>query len=207
MSNGTLMSIKKTKTASAAAEMMRRRSRQLAVGAGRTEVDRGLIGEELKRQFRWDANAHWIQTAIKLRLTVVVGAGFFAGRRKFSDRLMASVLIVDDEDLIRWSLAQSLEEAGYGVLEAATARETLERISQAEDIRVVLLDLKLPDSSDLDLLRTLRRRAPRCRVILMTAHGSAETLDEALRAGAFRALGKPFDIGKMVGIVGEAIAA
>lgn len=120
---------------------------------------------------------------------------------------MASVLIVDDEELIRWSLAQSLEDAGYRVLEAGSARETLERISEANDVCVVLLDLRLPDSSDLGLLRTLRQRAPRCRVILMTAHGSAETLDEALRAGAFRALGKPFDMGQMVGIVGEALAA
>jgi DNA-binding NtrC family response regulator len=120
---------------------------------------------------------------------------------------MASVLVVDDEELIRWSLTQSLEDAGYEVVEAASARETLERVAQAPDICVVLLDLKLPDSSDLSLLRTLRERAPRCRIILMTAHGTAETLDEALNAGAFRALGKPFDMRKMVRLVGEALAA
>ncbi len=120
---------------------------------------------------------------------------------------MASVLVVDDEELIRWSLAQTLEAAGYAVLEAGSARETLERLNEASDIDVVLLDLRLPDSSDLGLLRTLRQRAPSCRIILMTAHGSADTLDEAIRAGAFRALGKPFDMGKVVGIVREAAAA
>ena len=120
---------------------------------------------------------------------------------------MACVLVVDDEELIRWSLAQSLEDAGYQVLEAGSARETLERISQTSDICVVLLDLKLPDSSDLGLLRTLREKAPGSRVILMTAHGTSETLDEAVRAGAFRALGKPFDMIKMVGLVKEAAAA
>jgi DNA-binding NtrC family response regulator len=120
---------------------------------------------------------------------------------------MPSVLVVDDEELIRWSLAQTLEAAGYEVLEAGSARETLERMSEVSDICVVLLDLKLPDSSDLSLLRTLRQRVPRCRIILMTAHGTAEILDEALRAGAFRALGKPFDMGRMVGIVNEAVAA
>ena len=107
---------------------------------------------------------------------------------------MASVLVVDDEELIRWSLAQSLEAAGYDVLEAGSARETLERLNQSSEICVVLLDLKLPDSSDLSLLRTLHQRVPRCRIILMTAHGTADTLDEAIRAGAFRALGKPFDM-------------
>ncbi len=120
---------------------------------------------------------------------------------------MASVLVVDDEELIRWSLAQTLDAAGYEVLEAGTARETLERLHQASDISVVLLDVKLPDSSDLGLLRTLRQQAPRCRIILMTAHGTAETLEEALRAGAFRALGKPFDMGNMVGLVNAAAAA
>ena len=120
---------------------------------------------------------------------------------------MASVLVVDDEDLIRWSLAQSLEAAGYDVLEAGSARDALQRLNEAHDIVVVLLDLKLPDSSDLGLLRTVLQRAPGCRIILMTAHGTAEILDEALQAGAFRALGKPFDMGKMVGIVRDAIAA
>jgi DNA-binding NtrC family response regulator len=120
---------------------------------------------------------------------------------------MASVLIVDDEELIRWSVGQSLQDAGYQVMEAATARETLERVNTGQDICVILLDLKLPDSSDLGLLRRLRILAPRCRIILMTAHGSIETLDEALRAGAFRAVGKPFDMDDMIGLVNEAIAA
>ena len=120
---------------------------------------------------------------------------------------MPSILVVDDEELIRWSLAQTLEAAGYEVLEAGTARETLERVNEGSDISVVLLDLKLPDSNDLTLLRTLHQRAPRCRIILMTAHGTAEVLDEALDAGAFRALGKPFDMARIIGIVREAAAA
>ena len=120
---------------------------------------------------------------------------------------MACVLVVDDEELIRWSLGQSLLDAGYEVVEAASARETLERVGNGSDICVILLDLKLPDSSDLGLLRTLRKLAPRCRIILMTAHGSAETLEEAIHAGAFRAVGKPFDMSKIVGLVNEAAVA
>ena len=120
--------------------------------------------------------------------------------------MASSILIVDDEELIRWSVGQSLQDAGYHVIEASTARETLQRVTNGHDIRVIVLDLKLPDSSDLGLLRTLRQRAPGCRIILMTAHGSADTLDEALRAGAFRAVDKPFDMVKMVGLVNEAVA-
>jgi len=72
---------------------------------------------------------------------------------------------------------------------------------------VVLLDLKRPDCSDLSLLRLLRRLAPTSRIVLMTAHGTAEVLEEAVRAGAFRAVGKPFDLDDMVGIVRDAMAA
>ena len=120
---------------------------------------------------------------------------------------MATILIVDDELLIRWAIAQTLEAAGFTVREAGTAREALEWIEKDGDVGVVLLDLKLPDSSDLGLLRTLRQRAPGSPVILMTAHGSAEVLEEAMRAGAFFALGKPFDMQYMVDRVRDAMAA
>ena len=133
-------------------------------------------------------------------------AGFSPGSCRDSPRMVA-VLIVDDESLIRWSIAQSLEAEGFSVLEAATAREALACLDQRSDIGVVLLDLKLPDCSDLSLLRLLRRLAPTSRIVLMTAHGTADVLEEAILAGAFRAVGKPFDMDDMVGIVRDAIAA
>jgi len=120
---------------------------------------------------------------------------------------MAPILVVDDESLIRWSLAESLTAVGFTVLEAASGREALACLDRRDDISVVLLDLKLPDSTDLNLLRLLRRLAPNSRVILMTAHGSADVLEEALRAGAFRAVGKPFDLQDMVALVRDAVAA
>jgi DNA-binding NtrC family response regulator len=120
---------------------------------------------------------------------------------------MVPILVVDDENLIRWSLAESLEAEGFTVLEAGSAREALACLDQHHDVGVVLLDLKLPDSSDLTLLHRLRLLAPASRVILMTAHGTAEILEEAIRAGAFRAVGKPFDMADMVAIVRDAVAA
>jgi DNA-binding NtrC family response regulator len=120
---------------------------------------------------------------------------------------MVSVLIVDDESLIRWSIAESLQAEGFPVLEAASARDALACLDRRDDIGVVLLDLKLPDSNDLGLLRLLRARAPNWRIILMTAHGSSELLEEAVKAGAFRAVGKPFDMDAMVGMVRDAAAA
>jgi DNA-binding NtrC family response regulator len=120
---------------------------------------------------------------------------------------MHSVLIVDDEALIRWSLSESLEGAGYEVDEAGSAREALNKIDPLPaDLRVVLLDLKLPDSSDLSLLRRVLELAPRSRVILMTAHGTPEILEEALRMGAFGVLTKPFDLHEMVALVASAVS-
>jgi DNA-binding NtrC family response regulator len=121
---------------------------------------------------------------------------------------MAAVLIVDDETLIRWSVAESLESAGFRVAEAGTAREALQFfLTCPHDHCVVLLDLKLPDSSDLGLLRRILEVAPGTRVILMTAHGTPEVLEEALHLGAFSVLNKPFDMTLIVDRVREASAA
>jgi DNA-binding NtrC family response regulator len=119
----------------------------------------------------------------------------------------STVLVVDDEGLIRWSLAEMLEQEGYRVFEAGDAKHALEYVrTRSECMCVVLLDLRLPDSNDLGLLRAIRQMAPACRVILMTAYGTPEIMDEAARAGAFRVVGKPFDMTTMMGLVREASA-
>jgi DNA-binding NtrC family response regulator len=121
---------------------------------------------------------------------------------------MPAVLVVDDEALIRWSVAESLEAAGFRVLEAGSAREALEHFGSGNRSScVVLLDLRLPDSDDLGLLRRIHEIAPACRIILMTAHGTPEILAEALLAGAYGVLGKPFDMTRVVGMVRDAAAA
>ena len=119
---------------------------------------------------------------------------------------MACVLIVDDEPLIRWSVAESLEAAGHRVVEAGTAREALQFFEKPpQPIDVAVLDLRLPDSSDLGLMRRIRELAPQCRIIMMTAHGTPEILDEAMQAGARGVLGKPFDMALIISLVNEAL--
>jgi DNA-binding NtrC family response regulator len=139
-----------------------------------------------------------------------------AGRQAFRQDILtsalgkipaSSVLIVDDEGLMRWSLAETLEQDGYRVAGAGDAREALEFVrSRPGGVCVVLLDLRLPDSRDLGLLRTIRRLAPRCRVILMTAFATPEIVEEARQAGAFQVLAKPFDMSTMLGLVRQATA-
>src|SRR4051794_29432550 len=91
---------------------------------------------------------------------------------------MYTILVVDDEPLIRWALREGLESAGFDVIEAGSAREALASLGGAGRVDVALLDIRLPDSDDLGLLRRVRRDAPGCRVIVMTAHGSPELLAE-----------------------------
>lgn len=120
---------------------------------------------------------------------------------------MQTILVVDDEPLIRWAIREGLEGEGYAVVEAGTAMEALARVREAGPFSVALLDLRLPDCDDLTLLRSLRDTAPGCRVIMMTAHGTAETLADAIDAGAFGTVAKPFDLSSVVGIVRTAGAA
>jgi DNA-binding NtrC family response regulator len=117
------------------------------------------------------------------------------------------VLIVDDEPLIRWSLSETLADAGYTVVEAADRRSALDVFTRdAHAIALVLLDVNLPDSRDLGLLARLRELDPGCPVIMMTAHGSPELAEEAALKGAFRMVGKPFDMHQMVSLVDQALS-
>jgi DNA-binding NtrC family response regulator len=121
---------------------------------------------------------------------------------------MTTILVVDDEPLIRWAVREGLESVGYSVVEAGSAREALQSLTDgAASAAVALLDLKLPDSDDLSLLRRVRTTAPRCRVIMMTAHGTPELLAEAVREGAVATIAKPFDLTRVIGMVQAAASA
>jgi two-component system response regulator AtoC len=115
----------------------------------------------------------------------------------------ASVLVVDDEDLIRWSLRARLEEGGYRVGEAADGRSALKRVSEGVDL--VLLDFRLPDTNGLDLLRRIKESHPETVIILMTAHSTVQNAVEAIKAGAFHYVIKPFEMDEMVGVVERAL--
>lgn len=117
----------------------------------------------------------------------------------------ATVLVVDDEALIRWSVSEMLGERGYAVTEAGDARMALDAVKNAhEPFDVVLLDYRLPDSADLRLLQTVRRLTPTSQVIMITAHNSPELAQGALALGAYRVISKPFEVESLAALVKQA---
>ena len=115
----------------------------------------------------------------------------------------ATVLVVDDEQLIRWSLAERMRAEGYDVVEAATGQEALDRAREGVDL--VLLDYKLPDLDGVTVLRRLRELDPDALVILLTAYASVETAVEAMKEGAFHFANKPFDLEDVAFLVARAL--
>jgi DNA-binding NtrC family response regulator len=117
----------------------------------------------------------------------------------------ASVLIVDDEPLIRWSVRTHLERAGFDVVDVETGQEALECFG--EKTRLALVDFRLPDTDGLHLLGEMKRRRPRCPVILVTAYGTPELTREALDSGAYRVVDKPFDLESLTAIIEAALGS
>ena len=121
---------------------------------------------------------------------------------------LAHVLVVDDEPLIRWSLAETLTDRGHTVTEAGDGKEALRVVTDsANRPNVVLLDYRLPDSNDLSLFTAIKRELPKAPIILMTAYGSPEITAGALSLGAYRVVSKPFEVQDLVTLVQEARAS
>jgi len=104
---------------------------------------------------------------------------------------MRRVLVVDDEESIRVMLRAMLRKRGYEVAIASSGKEALEEMER-EVPDLVLMDLKMPGISGLELLAEMRQRHYESVVIIMTAYGSLETAVEAMKAGAYDYLTKPF---------------
>jgi DNA-binding NtrC family response regulator len=119
----------------------------------------------------------------------------------------ATILVVDDEPLVRWSVSETLQESGCRVIEAGDAATALRAMAAPTlSADAVLLDLDLPDSRDLGLLSAIHTLAPAIPIILMTAHGSNEIFEEARRRGAFASLHKPFELGDLSPLIDQALA-
>jgi DNA-binding NtrC family response regulator len=114
-----------------------------------------------------------------------------------------TVLIVDDDALMRWSLTESLGNSGYAVTDAGDGRTAVAAIERAaRPFDVVLLDYRLPDSTDMALLDKVKRLSPESQVILMTSYISE--IAPGAGVGAYKVISKPFEIDSLNALVDEA---
>ncbi len=116
----------------------------------------------------------------------------------------AHILVVDDQDSIRHFVAKALEDEGHTVVTAASVREARAAIER-DMPDMAFLDLKLPDGTGLELLREIKRLQPEVSIVLMTAFGELETAVEAMSAGAFWFLKKPFQHEELIAITNRAL--
>ncbi len=117
---------------------------------------------------------------------------------------MQTILIVDDDKAIRYSLKRMLEEK-YSILTAQNGEEALDRVKESSP-DLIIMDIKMPGRSGIDVLREIKSIDPKSLVIMMTAYGTTETAIEAMKFGAFDYILKPFPILQMKELVEKAIA-
>ena len=114
------------------------------------------------------------------------------------------VLIIDDEKSIRDIFSLLLAEKGYGTESASNGEQGL-ALARRSAPDVVLLDMNLPDMPGLDVLAGLRRDAPACRIIIITAFGTIKNAVEATKLGAYAYLEKPVDNDELLLLIGRAL--
>jgi len=103
------------------------------------------------------------------------------------------ILVVDDDQVIRWTLREALQSWGFSTVEASSAAEAVKQF-QAELPAAVLLDIDLPDGSGLDVLREIKREHPEAIAIMITGNVQIDNTISALRGGAYDFIAKPLNL-------------
>ena len=165
------------------------RSRQLPIGA--------LLDHWSSRDVMLPSKAPEIEQAVLDRERDLSQMPEKSARRR--------VLVVDDEPLIRWSVAETLGDRGHIAVEAADGHDAVRALSDSPHVfDVVVLDFQLPDSRDLSLLASIRASHPDLPLILMTAFGTPEIVQAARDLGAYDVINKPFEMHQLADLVSQA---
>ncbi len=113
-------------------------------------------------------------------------------------------MVVDDERLVRWSLRQKCEEWGYTVIEAESGAPAL-KLAQHESPDLVLLDVRMPDLSGIEVLDQLKKNGDARAVIMITADPQLDDVKAALKLGAYDFIGKPVDFDELQNTIKNAL--
>ncbi|MEM3828103.1 MAG: response regulator [Conexivisphaerales archaeon] len=114
----------------------------------------------------------------------------------------ARILIVDDDEGIRKALATILEEEGFQVDSAETAKEAIQKTNKGF-YNLALIDIRLPDMEGIELLTKMRDTTPKIRKIIITGYPTLQNAIEAVNRGADAYIVKPFDIDKVLKTIRE----
>ena len=114
----------------------------------------------------------------------------------------ASILVVDDNINLCNSMSLILEHKGYSVTTAVDGLEAIDRVSE-RSFDITFMDIKMPVMDGVKAYRRIKQIRPGAVVIMMTAYSLEDLLEEALQEGAYAALYKPLDMGKVLGMVDE----
>src|SRR5512133_2930320 len=126
------------------------------------------------------------------------------GARRMTNPPAARVLVVDDEKLIRWSVAERLQRGGYEVLSAESGEQALELVATTPP-DVILLDVRLPGIDGVQTLQRALALHPEVTVLMMSAHSTVDIAVEAMKHGAIDFLVKPFPFQQLDEAVERAI--
>ncbi|MFI5356597.1 MAG: sigma-54-dependent transcriptional regulator [Opitutales bacterium] len=124
-----------------------------------------------------------------------------------TDHRASSILLIDDDAEVRYSLARVLSSKGHAVSEAGSGELGVAAVRRGPAPDLVFLDVRLGGMGGIEALQHIRSINPKQLVILMTAFGTAQTAIEAMKYGAFDYLMKPFDPGKVLALVDKALQA
>jgi DNA-binding NtrC family response regulator len=116
-----------------------------------------------------------------------------------------SVLLVDDEEALRFTLSSELTAEGYIVKDAADGDIAIEMVKK-EDFDVVLLDIKMPHVDGFEVLKFVKSHRPETKVIMLTAFGDMQNAIQSLKLGASDFASKPYDFHDLLATISRALA-
>ncbi|MGE5384167.1 MAG: sigma-54-dependent transcriptional regulator [Omnitrophica WOR_2 bacterium] len=115
---------------------------------------------------------------------------------------MLKIFVVDDERIVRVTIADDLKDAGYLVREFSSATSALQHLIETDaNVDIIITDLKMPEMDGLEFLSKIKQINSDIYVLMMTAHGSIQNAVEAMKLGAFDYLTKPFNVDELLLVI------